>query len=308
MSSKNIFLFAGQGSQFIGMGKDLYDNFDIAKEYFDLAEGLVPDLKAVCFEGPEDKLKLTKYTQPGIFTVSAVFDVLLKEKGIKPEAVAGFSLGEYAALFSAGIFDFKTGIKLVKVRGEAMTEACESNPGTMAAVLGLEDQIIEEVCKEITDKGELVIPVNYNSPGQLVVSGTKKGVEEAVEILEEKEAKRAVVLAVNGAFHSPLMENAKEKLKEVIDNAEMKQPEIPVIMNAVAEEVNDLERVKELMLTQLTSAVLWKQSINKLIEKGYNTFYELGPGRVLSGFMRSINREVTISNFQKQEDLEKLNS
>lgn len=303
MSQKNVFLFAGQGSQYIGMGKDLYENSAVGKEYFDLAEKSVPGIKKVCFEGPEEELKLTKYTQPGIFTVSAIIDRLLKEKGLQPEAVAGFSLGEYGALFSAGVFDFPAGIELVKARAEAMTRATEINPGKMAAILGLEDNIIEEVCQEITAEGETVVPVNYNSPGQLVISGTAQGVEKAVVLLDEKGAKRAVVLAVSGAFHSPLIEPAKNIFNDHINKAVLKRPEIPVVMNVTAEPVSDLEQIKKLMIDQLTSPVLWKQSINGLIAKGYMNYYELGPGRVLSGFMRSIDRSVVIKSIQKLEDL-----
>ncbi len=301
------FLFAGQGAQFVGMGKDLYENFEIAKKYFDSAETVVPNLKKVCFEGPEDELKLTKFTQPAIFTMSVIIDDILKnEKGLNPDAAAGFSLGEYAALVSAGCFDFETGLKLVAARGEAMTEAGEKNPGTMAAIIGLEDSVVENVCKEITDSGELVTPVNYNCEGQLVISGTVAGVNKAVEILDEKGAKRAIVLNVSGAFHSPLMEPAVEKLAAALDNVEIKNPNVPVVMNASAEFVADAEKIKELMLKQLTSPVFWKQSVKKMIENGISEFYELGPGRVLSGFMRNIDRSVSIKNFQKIADFDKI--
>lgn len=304
---ERAFLFAGQGSQYVGMGKDLYEKYRIAKEYFDKADAIVNNLKRVCFEGPEDELKLTKYTQPGIYTVSAIISKILSdEKNIHPDVVAGFSLGEYSALYAAGCFDFETGLKLVKVRGEAMTEAGEKNPGTMAAVIGLEDKIVEEVCKEITAKGEVVVPVNYNCPEQLVISGTVKGVEEAVKILEEKDAKRAVILNVSGAFHSPLMKLAEEKLKEALENIEIQKPSVPIIMNASAEIEEAPDEIKSLMIKQMASAVLWKHSMEKLIENGVKQFYELGPGRVLTGFMRRISREVTVTSIQNLNDLESI--
>ncbi len=304
---ERAFLFAGQGSQYVGMGKDLYEKYRIAKEYFDKADAIVNNLKRVCFEGPEDELKLTKYTQPGIYTVSAIISKILSdEKNIHPDVVAGFSLGEYSALYAAGCFDFETGLKLVKVRGEAMTEAGEKNPGTMAAVIGLEDKIVEEVCKEITAKGEVVVPVNYNCPEQLVISGTVKGVEEAVKILEEKDAKRAVILNVSGAFHSPLMKLAEEKLKEALENIEIQKPSVPIIMNASAEIEEAPDEIKSLMIKQMASAVLWKHSMEKLIGNGVKQFYELGPGRVLTGFMRRISREVTVTSIQNLNDLESI--
>ncbi len=301
---KRGFLFAGQGSQFVGMGKDFYENFDFAKEMFNKADDIVPDLKKVCFEGPDEVLKETRYTQPGIFVVSAIIDKILKdEKGIKPDAVAGFSLGEYSALYSAGCFDFETGLRLVSIRGEAMSKAGEKNSGAMAAIIGLSDEVVEEVCKDITAKGETVVPVNYNCDGQLVISGTEKGVKESVEILKEKGAKRAVVLKVSGAFHSPLMEPAVDILKEAIEKSDIKVPSIPLYMNATSEKVLDVEKIKELMLKQLISPVLWKQSVRNMIKDGIEEFIELGPGRVLSGFMRNIDRNVKISNIQKLSDL-----
>ncbi len=305
---KRGFLFAGQGAQFVGMGKDLYENFDIAKKYFDIADNVVPKLKSVCFNGPEEKLKLTKFTQPAIYTVSAVIDEILKnEKGVVPEVAAGFSLGEYAALFSAGCFDFETGIKLVAVRGDAMNEAGQQNPGTMAAIIGLDDTAVEETCKEISDSGELVVPVNYNFDGQIVISGTVDGINKIVDILEEKGAKRAIVLNVSGAFHSPLMQPAVEKLSAALEKIEIAKPKIPIVMNATAEFVESPEEIKELMLKQFVSPVLWKQSVRNMIKAGISEFYELGPGRVLSGFMRNIDRSVSIMNFQKVSDFEKLN-
>lgn len=302
---ERAFIFAGQGSQYVGMGKDLYENYAIAKEYFDEADRQIPDFKKVCFEGPEEELKLTKYTQPGIYVVSAILNrLLVEEKNIRPDAVAGFSVGEYSALYSAGCFDFQTGLKLVKIRGESMNEASEKNPGTMAAIIGLEDKVVEDVCNEISNSGEIVVPVNYNCPGQLVISGTIKGIEKAVEILKEKGARRAVVLKVSGAFHSPLMKPADEKLKEALENVEIKKPVIPIAMNASAELETDPVKIKELMVKQIISPVLWKNSMQKLIENGVKQFYEIGPGKVLAGFMRNINREIPVINIQNNSDLQ----
>lgn len=307
MSDKKVFLFAGQGSQYVGMGKDLYENYSIAKKYFDQADEIIPGLKKVCFEGPEEELKLTKYTQPGIFTVSVILNDILKEKGWIPDIVAGFSLGEYSAFYSAEVFDFETGINLVKVRGDAMNHACEKNPGTMAAILGLEDTVVQEVCKQITAAGDLVVPVNYNSPGQLVISGTKSGIEKAVAELENRDAKRAVILQVSGAFHSPLMDPAQDTLQQAISLAKLNVPIRPIVMNVTAQEQTDLTQIKDLMVKQLVSPVLWKQSITYLIQKGYTQFYEIGPGKVLSGFMRSIDKTKTITSFKDHADLVKIN-
>jgi [acyl-carrier-protein] S-malonyltransferase len=303
---KRAFLFAGQGSQYVGMGKDLYENFDVAKKMFDEAEKIIPNIKKVCFEGPEEDLKLTKYTQPGIFIVSAILNEILISKGITPDIVAGFSLGEYSALYSAGCFDYITGIYLIKERAEAMNESAQNNPGTMAAIIGLEDSIIEEVCKQITDEGEIVVPCNYNAYSQLVISGTLKGVEKAVEILKSKNAKRAVILKVSGAFHSPLMNSAKERLKNYIDKIEIKKPKIPIVMNVSANIENDPAVIKELMIKQVVSPVRWKESMKKLIELNIEEYYELGPGKVLAGLMKNIKNDIQVKNVQNLEDIKNL--
>ncbi|MBN1898303.1 MAG: ACP S-malonyltransferase [Spirochaetes bacterium] len=301
------FLFAGQGSQYVGMGKDLYDKYSLAREYFDQADQLIPNLKKICFEGPEEELKQTKYTQSSIYVLCVIVNDLIKrEKGIKADVVAGFSLGEYSALYASGCFDFQTGLDLVRIRGEAMAEAGMKNPGTMAAVLGLEDDIVEEVCRQITDKGEIVVPVNYNSPGQLVISGTQKGVEEAVRVLEEKGALRAIILKVSGAFHSPLMKPADKILGKALEGVELKEPEIPVIMNVTASLETDPARIKELMVKQVVSPVLWKNSMQEMLNKRIKSFYELGPGKVLAGFMKKIERQVRVINIQSHEDINQI--
>ncbi len=301
------FVFAGQGAQSAGMGKDFYEKYEIAKKMFNKAEEIIPGIKKICFEGPEEELKLTKNAQPAIFILSSIIYEILKEKGIKPEKMAGFSLGECCAIYAAGIVDYETGLALVKKRGELMGEACKKNPGTMAAIIGLEDSIVEEVCKKITEEGKVVTPVNYNSPSQLVISGSIEGVEEAVNILKERGARRAVILKVEGAFHSPLMEEAREKFREFLETVEFKKPEIPVIFNATADEESEPEKIKELMIKQITSPVLWKQSISKMIKDGINKFIEIGPGKVLSGLIKGIKRDAETIITGTVENIEKLN-
>jgi [acyl-carrier-protein] S-malonyltransferase len=283
------YLFPGQGAQSEGMGADLYEKSAEARQLFDQANEILGfNLTDIMFRGTAEDLKQTRVTQPAIFLHSVISARLLGE-AFQPEMVAGHSLGEFSALVSAQAMSFEDGLKLVYQRAMAMQEACEIKPSTMAAVLGLEDAVVEEVCAATPG---IVVAANYNCPGQLVISGDVDAVQTACETLKEKGAKRALILPVGGAFHSPLMEPAREKLAKAIMDTEFKTPICPIYQNAVAKAVTDKDEIKQNLIAQLTAPVRWTQSIQQMITDGGDLFIEVGPGKVLTGLMRSINRDI----------------
>ncbi|HEX4372822.1 MAG TPA: ACP S-malonyltransferase [Puia sp.] len=290
---KHAYVFPGQGSQFPGMGKAQYESSFFAKKLFEQANEILGfRISDIMFNGTEEDLKQTKVTQPAVFLHS-----IMAYKSIdsaKPDMVAGHSLGEFSALVANGVLSFEDALQLVSVRAQAMQKACEINPSTMAAVLGLDDNKVEIICAEVTqDTNEIVIPANYNCPGQLVISGTLKGVEIACERLKAAGAKRAMMLQVGGAFHSPLMEPAKEELSNAIEKTTFYNPTSSIYQNAVAKAVMDKEEIKVNLINQLTTAVRWTQSIEAMIANGASTFTEVGPGKILRGLIGKINKEVT---------------
>jgi [acyl-carrier-protein] S-malonyltransferase len=290
---KHAYVFPGQGSQFPGMGKTQYDNSFFAKKLFEQANEILGfRISDIMFNGTEEDLKQTKVTQPAVFLHS-----IMAYKSIdsaKPDMVAGHSLGEFSALVANGVLSFEDALQLVSVRARAMQKACEINPSTMAAVLALDDNKVEIICTEVTkETNEIVVPANYNCPGQLVISGTLKGVEIACERLKAAGAKRAMILQVGGAFHSPLMEPAKQELKDAIEKTTFYNPTSSIYQNAVAKAVMDKEEIKVNLIDQLTTAVRWTQSIEAMIANGASTFTEVGPGKILRGLIGKINKEVT---------------
>ena len=289
------YIFPGQGAQFTGMGLDLYNNSPLAKELFEQANTILGfNITAIMFEGTADELQQTKVTQPAIFLHSVILAKILGED-FKPEMVAGHSLGELSALVANGVLTFEDGLRLVSKRALAMQKACEAQESTMAAVLGLEDAIVEETCASIDG---IVVAANYNCPGQLVISREISAIDTACELLTEKGAKRAIKLPVGGAFHSPLMEPAREELAEAIKNTTFNEPICPVYQNVVAKAVTNSEEIKENLIAQLTAPVRWTQSIQQMIADGGTEFIEVGPGKVLQGLMRKIDRNVTASGLE----------
>ena len=285
------YVFPGQGAQFTGMGKDLYENSPLAKELFEKANEILGfRITDIMFEGTADELKETKVTQPAVFLHSVI---LAKTLGIQPDMVAGHSLGEFSALVVNGVLSFEDGLKLVSQRALAMQKACEVTPSTMAAVLNLDDKVVEDICASIDG---VVVPANYNCPGQLVISGELKAVEIACEKMKEAGAKRALILPVGGAFHSPMMEPAREGLAAAIEATIFASPICPVYQNVTASAVTDPLQIKNNLIAQLTGAVKWTQSVNQMITDGATSFTEVGPGKVLVGLVNKINKEVeTIS-------------
>ncbi len=284
------YVFPGQGAQFVGMGKDLYEQSALAKEYFEKANEILGyRITDLMFDGTPEDLKQTKVTQPAVFLHSVISALVLGED-FKPDMVAGHSLGEFSALVAAGALTFEDGLKLVYARAMSMQKACESEPSTMAAVLGLRDEEVEEVCESIKDA--IVVPANYNCPGQLVISGSIEGIDKACVLLKEKGAKRALKLPVGGAFHSPLMQPASEELQAAINATNFKTPVCPVYQNVNAYPQTNPDDIKQNLIAQLTAPVRWTQTVKNMITDGAVEFIELGPGDVLKGLVKKINPEM----------------
>ncbi len=287
------YVFPGQGAQYVGMGKDLYDNSPIAKELFENANDILGfKITDLMFAGTDEDLKQTKVTQPAIFLHSVILAKVLGDR-FKPEMTAGHSLGEFSALVAANALSFESGLTLVSKRAMAMQKACEKNPSTMAAILGLDDDIVEKVCNEID---EIVVPANYNSVGQIVISGSNTGIDIAVEKLKEAGAKRALKLKVGGAFHSPLMQPASEELEKAINDTDFNNPICPIYQNVTAKAVSEASEIKKNLVAQLTAPVRWTNSVKNMIADGASEFIEVGPGKVLQGLVKKVDRKMAVSS------------
>ena len=296
------FIFPGQGSQYIGMGKELVENFPLAAEIMEKANEILElDLAGLCFNGPAEELNLTENTQPAIYTISYMVTRLLNEEGIYPLLAAGHSLGEYSALAAAGVFSFEEGLRLVRQRGILMNRAVPDNQGSMAAIIGLEDKIVQEICQEVNGICEIA---NYNSPGQIVISGEREAVEVACQLAEDKGARRTVGLKVSGPFHSSLMKRAAEDFANIIGEIEFKKPAFPVVSNVTADFVEEPEEIKGLLIKQISSSVRWVESIKLIQAQGVNTFIEAGPGKVLRGLLRRIDSSLTTYNIDDPKTMQ----
>ena len=301
------FLFPGQGSQYPGMGKELAENFAVVRQTFEEADdALSTKLSRICFEGPESDLLLTENTQPALLATSIAFLRLLSaETGLKPVFLAGHSLGEYSALVAAGSLDFSEALRTVRSRGCFMQEAVPVGTGVMAAVLGVEAEIVAEICREAA-QGEIVVPANFNCPGQIVISGHATAVNRAVEIAKERGIRKVLPLPVSVPSHCSLMTSAGEKLAAVIDTVSVKQLQVPVVSNVEARPYSEAERVKELLVAQISSPVLWESSVKEMAAQGVTSVVEVGPGKVLSGLVKKIDRNLTLNHFDTLDGFKKI--
>jgi [acyl-carrier-protein] S-malonyltransferase len=300
------FIFPGQGSQYVGMGRELFENFSVAKKIFEEADDTLHfSVSALCFKGPEEALKLTENTQPAVLTTSvAALKVLQAENGMAPQFTAGHSLGEYSALVASEALTFSQAVKVVRLRGKFMQEAVPVGEGAMAAVLGMEREQVEKLCEEISS-GEVLAPANFNSPGQIVIAGHSKAVQRAIERVKQ-EGKKAVLLPVSAPFHSSLMKPAGERLEKALEEISVSDLKIPVVTNVEAEANTSKDRVKELLVAQVSSPVRWEESMRKMVEKGIEQVLEIGPGKVLSGLMKRIDSRVETKNLEDLQTLKKI--
>ena len=299
---KVAFVFPGQGSQYVGMGADCYEHSDEARHLFDEADRLLGyPLTSVCFSGPEDELRQTQNTQPAIFLHSVAVAAMLRDD-LRPAMAAGHSLGEYTALAVAGALSFKDALLLVRLRGQLMQRAGAENRGTMAAVVGLQSDQVEQICREASAAG-VAQPANFNSPGQIVISGSVEGVHEAMKLARQRGAKLVKELVVSGAFHSPLMASAREGLKQALDSTQIRDPSIPVYANVTAEPVTRAEEIRELLCRQMTSPVQWERTVRNMTRDGACTFIEMGPGKVLQGLVKRTEPSADIKGYDKYHEI-----
>ena len=300
---KKSWIFPGQASQKVGMGLDLYENTDLGKKYYDLANDILGvDIKNISFNGPDEKLKITKFTQPAIFIVSTIISHLLLEKGYNPDGVAGHSLGEYSALVAARGINFETGLELVKVRSNSMDNAGKLIPGTMAAVIGMNRAKVKELTQELSSE-QIVVAANYNTENQIVISGNIETVQDFIDIAKENGARMAIPLNVSGAFHSPLMKPAREELADKLDSIEIEDINIPIYSNVNAKPTLKGSDIKKSLINQLENPVLWFDSINNMVNDGFSKFTEIGPGKVLCGLNKKINKDLHTNNIESYHEL-----